>query len=218
MKTGFLIFPGVTQLDFTGPIQMINLVPGMDVDLVWKDLNPVQTDAGFSVNPTMTIEEAPQYDVILLPGGPGQSHILQDDAYLEFVRKQAEGAKYVVGVCTGSITLAKAGVLEGRKANSHWAYTQHLGEFGAEFVDERVVVDGKFITGGGVTSGMDIALTFISELAGENAAKLIQLLVEYEPTPPFQAGRPELAGEQLTQMARAMIHANAPLFPETEGQ
>lgn len=205
MKTAIPIYPGVTQLDFAGPAQFLSLVPNMSIDILWFDTQPVMTDSGFSIQPTMAFENAPRYDVLILPGGPGQNAILQDETYLEFIRKHAAQARYVVGICTGSITLGKAGLLNGIRANSHWAFREQLAIFGAEPVDERVVMDGKFITGGGVSAGMDIALFLISKLTDSNMARLIQLLVEYEPDPPFRAGRPELAGPELTAAARGII-------------
>lgn len=211
LSIGALIFPGVTQLDFTGPLQFLNLIPGVNVELLWKDTNPVATDSGFSINPTMTHEQATNFDVIVLPGGPGQRAILNDDSYIQFVHKQGLAARYIMGVCTGSLTMARAGLLQGYKAGCHWAFTEQLAQFGCEFVDERIVVDRNRITGGGVTAGMDIALQLIAEVAGESVAKTIQLAVEYEPAPPFHAGRPELAGPVLEAKVRSMF-GNSDLF------
>ena len=205
LHIGFLVYPGVTQLDFTGPIQFLSQMPGTKVEVLWKEITPIQTDSGFTINPTMRHDQAPQFDVIVMPGGPGQPRILEDEDYIDFVRQQGEAARYIMGVCTGSLTMGRAGLLNGYKAGCHWAFSKELAKFGCEFVDERVVVDRNRITGGGVTAGMDIALQMIAELAGETAAKTIQLALEYEPSPPFHAGRPELAGPQLEAIVRKMF-------------
>lgn len=209
MKIGIFIFPGITQLDFTGPAQFLAAIPvaipEATLDIVWKSHEPVPTDAGFSVLPTMTFAEAPQFDIIVAPGGGGQQAILDDPEYIEFVKRQGEGAQYIMGVCTGSITLGKAGLLDGYKASTHWGYVDQLKEYGAIHVNQRVVVDRNRITGGGVTAGIDIALKLITKICGEDFAKALELALEYAPEPPFNVGRPELAGEELTNSVREMF-------------
>ena len=214
MKIGFLIYPNVTQLDFSGPIQFLSMMPNTKVDVVWKDKHPVNTDSGFTLNPSMSFEEAPQFDVIVVPGGPGQRAIVDDTSYVDFVRDQGSKARYIMGVCTGSLILGRAGLLKGYRAGCHWAFSDELAQFGCTFIDERVVIDRNRITGGGVTSGMDIALRLIDIIAGEMVAKTIQLALEYEPVPPFHAGRPELAGPQLEAVVREMFNKSGLLSNE----
>ncbi|OYU51605.1 MAG: hypothetical protein CFE27_10875 [Alphaproteobacteria bacterium PA1] len=204
---GFLIYPGVTQLDATGPAQILSLVPGAKIHMIWKELEPVSTDAGFSINPTDDFATCPDLDVICVPGGTGQRPMMADEEFLAFLTRQGTGARYVTSVCSGSLLLGAAGLLKGYKSACHWAYRDLLPMFGAEPVAERIVRDRNRITGGGVTAGIDFGLTLAAELAGEETAKQIQLFVEYDPAPPFDVGSPERAGPQLTESVRSMLAA-----------
>jgi len=205
IQIGILLFPNVTQLDATGPAQVLSRVPGAKVHMIWKTKEPIPTDAGFSILPTTTFAECPKLDVICVPGGAGQAALMTDEETLGFLRKQAEGARYVTSVCTGSLVLAAAGLLKGYKAGCHWAWREMLRPFGAEPVAERVVRDRNRITGGGVTAGIDFGFVVASELAGEEAAKMIQLFLEYDPKAPFDCGSPEKAGEARVAKAREMM-------------
>ncbi|HEX4479152.1 MAG TPA: DJ-1/PfpI family protein [Polyangiaceae bacterium] len=205
LHIGLLIYPDVTQLDATGPAQIFARVPRAKVHMVWKTLDPVPTDAGFSIVPTDTFETCPKLDVICVPGGAGQVPLMTDAATLAFLRRQAETARYVTSVCTGSLVLAAAGLLDGYRSACHWAWRDLLRPLGAEPDAARVVRDRNRFSGGGVTAGIDFALTIAAELAGEEVAKTIQLAMEYAPAPPFQCGTPELAGpERVARFREAM--------------
>jgi cyclohexyl-isocyanide hydratase len=196
VQIGILLYPNVSQLDATGPAQVLSRVPGAKLHMIWKTRDPVPTDAGFSIVPTTTFAECPQLDVICVPGGGGQVEVMVDAEALEFLRKQAATARYVTSVCTGSLILGAAGLLKGYKSACHWAWRDMLKDFGATPVAERVVRDRNRISGGGVTAGIDFGLTLAAELAGEEAAKSIQLVLEYDPQPPFDSGSPEKAGPE----------------------
>ncbi|WP_375406461.1 DJ-1/PfpI family protein, partial [uncultured Amnibacterium sp.] len=202
-----LLFPNVTQLDLTGPVQLFSRLPGATVDLAWHTLDPVPTDAGFSIVPTVTFANAPQADVIMVPGGQGAFDLLDDEAALQFVRRQAAGARYVTSVCTGAFVLGAAGLLEGRRATTHWATHALLDLVGAIPEQARVVRDGNVITGGGVTSGIDFALVVAAELFGSDAARRVQLTMEYDPHPPFDAGSPDRPEADQTQVEEARAAA-----------
>jgi cyclohexyl-isocyanide hydratase len=196
VQIGILLYPNVTQLDATGPAQVLSRVPGAKLHMIWKTRDPVPTDAGFSIVPTTTFADCPQLDVICVPGGGGQVEVMVDAEALEFLRKQAAKARYVTSVCTGSLILGAAGLLKGYKSACHWAWRDMLKDFGATPVAERVVRDRNRISGGGVTAGIDFGLTVAAELAGEEVAKSIQLVLEYDPQPPFDSGSPEKAGPE----------------------
>ena len=204
IEVGFLLFPNLTQLDLTGPAQVLSRVPNAKVHLVWKDLGPVMTDVGFSINPTTTFESCPQLDVLCVPGGFGIGEQMVDEATLSFLRKQCIGAKYITSVCNGSLILAAAGILQSRKSACHWIWSKYLPLFGVEPINQRVVKDGKFISGGGVTAGIDFAYELAAELAGEHIAKRLQLALEYDPAPPFNCGSPEKAGPALVNEVLAL--------------
>jgi cyclohexyl-isocyanide hydratase len=174
--------------------------------MIWKTLDPVRTDSGFSIVPTTTFADCPQLDVICVPGGGGQVALMTDEETLAFLRKQAEGARYVTSVCTGSLVLGAAGLLKGYKSACHWSSREFLPAFGAIPVAERVVRDRNRISGGGVTAGIDFGLTLVAELAGEEVAKSIQLTLEYDPQPPFDSGSPEKAGPERVQRLKERIH------------
>jgi cyclohexyl-isocyanide hydratase len=193
LRVGFVLFPQLTQLDFTGPLQVLHRLPGSQTHLVAATLDPVPSDCGLSLVPTTTFADCPPLDVICVPGGFGVGAAMEDPALIGFVRAQASGARYVTSVCTGAFILGAAGLLQGVKATTHWAYHSLLADFGAIPVAARVVRDGRFVTGGGVTAGIDFALTLTAEIAGEETARTIQLSIEYNPAPPFDAGHPDTA-------------------------
>jgi cyclohexyl-isocyanide hydratase len=192
-RIGMMIFPRLTQLDMTGPYEVLARLPDTKVELVAATLAPVTTDRGMQIVPTVTYDTCPPLDVIMVPGGPGQQDLMEDEAALSFLRKQAAGAKYVTSVCTGSLVLGAAGLLKGKRATSHWAAVEHLAALGAIPVREKVVVDGNVVTGAGVTSGIDFALSLAAILDGEAVAREIQLQIEYDPAPPFDSGSPKTA-------------------------
>lgn len=191
LEIGILVFPDMTHLDAMGPAQVLALVPGARLHLVWKTTEPVRTEAGFCIVPTVSFADCPPLDVLCVPGGTGQSSMLTDAETLAFLRTQGEQAKYVTSVCSGSLVLGAAGLLKGYRAASHWMFRDLLSEFGATPVAERVVRDRNRITGGGVTAGVDFGFVLAAEIAGESVARRIQLLIEYDPKPPFEGGTPE---------------------------
>jgi cyclohexyl-isocyanide hydratase len=208
-----LVFPDLTQLDLAGPAQVFSHVPGVEQHFVWHRIEPVPTDAGHAVLPTTTFADAPPADVLFVPGGQGAFAMFEDDTVLEFLRRQAAGARFVTSVCTGSFTLAAAGLLTGRRATTHWAWFDLLRRFGVVPVRERVVRDGSVITGAGVTSGIDFALTLTAELAGPEVARSRQLTLEYAPEPPFDAGgptRPDADPDVVSRTAAAMVERWGP--------
>ena len=202
---GILIYPNVTQLDATGPAQVLARVPGASLHMIWKTREPIPTDAGFSIVPNTTFADCPKLDVICVPGGGGQVALMTDPETLDFLRKQAETARYVTSVCTGSLVLGAAGLLKGYRSACHWAWREMLSDFVAVPVAERVVRDRNRISGGGVTAGIDFGLTVAAELAGEEVAKSIQLVLEYDPHPPFDSGSPEKAGPERVQRLRERL-------------
>jgi cyclohexyl-isocyanide hydratase len=192
-RIGLLLFPDITQLDMTGPYEVFTKLPGADVHLVWKSLDPVTANGGMKITPTTTFTACPQLDLVCVPGGPGMNPLLNDEETLAFLRKQAADARYVTSVCTGALVLGAAGLLKGKRAATHWMSRDMLKAFGAIPVAQRVVVDGNVITGGGVTAGIDFALAVAAEVAGSEAAQRIQLAIEYDPAPPFNSGSPDQA-------------------------
>lgn len=204
---GFLIYPGVTQLDATGPAEILARVPGAVIHMIWKTLDPVATEAGFSINPTDDFSTCPDLDVICVPGGLGQRPLMTDPEVLTFLARQGGRARYVTSVCSGSLLLGAAGLMKGYRAACHWAFRDLLPMFGAEPVAERIVRDRNRISGGGVTAGIDFGLALAAELAGEEVAKDIQLFVEYTPAPPFDSGSPETAAPEAVARIRALFAA-----------
>lgn len=202
IEIGILVFPNVTQLDFTGPYEVFVRLPGARVHVVAKSLEPVRSEHGLAFLPSTTLADCPQLDVLCLPGGRGVNATLADADILAFVRRQAATARFVTSVCTGSLLLGAAGLLRGRRATSHWMSRDLLTAFGAEPVAERLVIDGNLISGGGVTAGIDFALRVVAELAGRDAAESIQLWIEYDPSPPFDAGSPGRASAEVVRRVR----------------
>ncbi|ACB65056.1 ThiJ/PfpI domain protein [Burkholderia ambifaria MC40-6] len=193
LHIGLLVFPGVQQLDLTGPHDVLASLPDAAVHLLWKSRDTVASSSGLALAPTCTYDDCPPLDVICVPGGIGINDLLLDAETIAFVQQRAATARYVTSVCTGALLLGVAGLLRGRRATTHWAFHELLEPLGAVPVRERVVRDGNLITGGGVTAGIDFALTIAAELAGDEEAQSIQLALEYAPAPPFDAGSPDTA-------------------------
>jgi cyclohexyl-isocyanide hydratase len=201
---GFVIFPDLTQLDFTGPLQVLSRLPQSATHIVAKSAAPVPSDCGLGLVPTHTFANCPPLDLICIPGGSeGVAGIINDRETIEFVREQAGAAKYVTSVCTGAFVLGVAGLLKGRRATTHWAYTDLLPLVGATHEKARVVKDGNVITGGGVTAGIDLGLSVVAEIAGETVARKIQLGIEYDPAPPFDSGHPDKAPTLKSELLSA---------------
>lgn len=203
LQIGFLLFPRVQQLDLTGPYEVFASLPDARVHLVARSAEPVTTATGLVLIPTATFAGCPALDMLCVPGGAGVNDLLRDAETLGFVRRQAAGSRYVTSVCTGALVLGAAGLLRGRRATTHWNAHDLLAGFGAVPVHGRVVRDGNLLTGGGVTAGIDFALTLAAELAGREAAEAIQLNLEYAPAPPFQAGTPDTAPPHVVERVRA---------------
>jgi cyclohexyl-isocyanide hydratase len=196
-RIGFLLFPRLTQLDLTGPFEVFGRLPETQVLLVGP--GEVRSDTGLWLRSDVGHADAPQLDVICVPGGPGVNAAMEDDALLRFLRTQAERAAWVTSVCTGALVLGAAGLLRGYRATTHWMSLDLLAAFGATPVRERVVVDRNRATGGGVTAGIDFGLRLAAELRGDKVAQAIQLGMEYDPAPPFQGGSPETADPRLVE-------------------
>jgi cyclohexyl-isocyanide hydratase len=205
LQIGILVFPGVQQLDLTGPYEVFASLPDAQVHLVWKDRAPIRSATGLMLGATMTFAECGKLDVICVPGGGGVNALLEDAETLAFIRSQAEQARYVTSVCTGSLVLGAAGLLKGRKATTHWFAHDFLEKFGAIPVHARVVRDGNLITAGGVTAGIDFGLAVVAELAGREHAEAIQLGLEYAPAPPFAAGTPDEAPSAVVAAVRERL-------------
>jgi cyclohexyl-isocyanide hydratase len=206
-NVGFVIFPELTQLDFTGPQQVLARLPQSAMHIIAKSASSVPSDSGLSLVPTHTFENCPRLDLICVPGGStGVVQAMGDRETIEFICRQSTSAKYVTSVCTGAFILGAAGLLKGRRATTHWAFTELLPLVGATHEKARVVKDGNVITAGGVTSGIDFGLSMVAEIAGETTAQAIQLGLEYNPNPPFDAGHPD----------RAPDAAKDSLFPRYE--
>jgi len=202
LQIGFGLFPGIQQLDLTGPYDVLGSLPDVKLHLVWKDLAPVTSSTGLVFTPTTTYADCPNLDVLCVPGGSGVGALMEDAQTLDFIKRQALQAKYVTSVCTGSLVLGAAGLLRGRKATTHWAYHDMLAPLGAIPVQERVVRDGNLFTGGGITAGIDFALVLAAELYSEAAAQLVQLQIEYAPAPPFDSGSPQPAPAHVLEEAK----------------
>src|SRR5436309_6568918 len=205
LQIGLLVFPKVTQLDLTGPVQVFSSVPGAKVHLIWKRIEPVASDSVLTLTPTITFADCPQLDVICVPGGFGSDEMVNDEEVLDFLRRQAAGAKYITSVCTGSLVLGAAGLLRGYRATTHWTAMDHLAPFGALPAKTRVCVDRNRITGGGVTAGIDFALTLVSLMVDRQTAEAIQLRLEYNPAPPFNSGSPDTAPPEILALMKERI-------------
>lgn len=193
----FILYPRLTQLDFTGPYEVLARLPKAEIIVASRDGGVLRSELGLTFAELRALADVDCADMIMIPGGPGQTDAMLDPVFMAEVKRLGATAKYITAVCTGSLILAAAGLLAGKRAGSHWAYRDMLSAFGAIPDPARVVRDGDAITGGGVTAGIDIALTIAAELAGEDRAKAIQLMIEYAPAPPFNCGRPEIADPHI---------------------
>lgn len=200
---GFLVFPGVQHLDLAGPYDVFAALEDVQLHLIWKDAAPIRASNGLPLIPDTTFADCPALDIICIPGGAGVGDLMEDENTLTFIRQQAASANFVTSVCTGALVLGAAGLLRGRRATTHWAYHSLLAPLGAIPIKARVVRDGNLLTGGGVTAGIDFALTLVSELVGVDEAQAIQLQLEYAPEPPFTAGAPDTAPSAILEIARA---------------
>jgi cyclohexyl-isocyanide hydratase len=205
LQIGLVIFPKVTQLDLTGPVQVFSSVPGAKLHLIWKRIEPVTSDSVLTLTPTTTFADCPQLDVICVPGGVGTDDMINDADMLDFLRRQAAGAKYITSVCTGSLVLGAAGLLRGYRAATHWTAMDFLEALGATPTRTRVCIDRNRVTGGGVTAGIDFALTLVSILVDRKTAEAIQLRLEYNPAPPFNSGSPDTAPPEILALTKEKI-------------
>jgi cyclohexyl-isocyanide hydratase len=203
MHVVMLAYPRMTQLDLTGPFEVLGKFKELSLHLAWKDTAPVTDSGGLRIVPSTSFADCPPADIVFVPGGPGQLPLMTDEVVLDFLRKQATGAQYITSVCTGSLVLAAAGLLTGYRATCHWLSLPQLAHFGVEPVAERVVIDRNRVTGAGVTSGIDFGLTLGAHLFGEERAKRAQLAMEYDPQPPFVGGSPASASPEIVDAVRA---------------
>jgi cyclohexyl-isocyanide hydratase len=212
LEIGMLLYPGFTMLDLVGPLTAFS--PHSKIHLLWKSLEPVVSDSGgIKLLPTTALRDCPQtLDVLFVPGGFGTFEAMKDAELIEFLKDAGAQARYITSVCSGSLILGAAGLLEGYQATSHWACHDLLSQFGALPLKARVVADRNRFTGGGVTAGIDFGLTLLAELRGANAAKQTQLMMEYDPQPPFDAGSPDTAEPEIVQAVRAMLDQAMPAF------
>jgi len=194
---GFVVFPNLTQLDFTGPLQVLHRLPGATTHIVARTRDPVPSDGPLTIQPTVTFAECPPLDLICVPGGFGVDQAMENEETIAFVRREGARARYVTSVCTGAFILGAAGLLRGKRATTHWAFHHLLPRVGAIPVQERVVRDGNTFTGGGVTAGLDFAFTVMQEIAGPGVAQAVQLGIEYDPKPPFDGGSPARAPAEI---------------------
>jgi putative intracellular protease/amidase len=203
-RIAILIFDELTALDAIGPYEVLSRLPDAELTFVAKEAGLKRTDTGaLGLSADLAIEELPDPDILLVPGGQGNRPLMTDTEVLQWVRAAHETTTWTTSVCTGALVLAAAGILDGKQATTHWAYLERLRELGAEPVAERVVEDGKIITGAGVSAGIDMALTLASRVAGEQVAKAIQLGIEYDPDPPFDTGSPDKAPAELVDLIRS---------------
>lgn len=202
LQIGSLLFEGLDQIDLTGPFEVLSRIPNSTYRLYGKSVEPVRDVNGLRLMPDAALADAPQLDVLHVPGGFGQEALMEDDELLAWLRRQAAGAHTLFSVCTGALLCGAAGLLKGRRATTHWASFHLLPYFGAIPVNERVVVDGNWVFAAGVTAGIDGALRLAAELRGEETAQTIQLYMAYAPEPPFNSGTPETAPPSILERAR----------------
>lgn len=202
IQIGSILFDNLDQIDLTGPYEVLATIPNSTFTVTAKSLAPMKDFRGLRLIADKTFDEAPQFDVLHIPGGPGQEALMEDEAVLSFIRAQAENAQYMFSVCTGALICGAAGLLVGKKATTHWTAHHLLPFFGAEAVNERVVIDGNWIFAAGVTSGIDGALHLAAMLRGQKVAEQIQLYMQYQPEPPFDSGTPERAPKDVLEAAR----------------
>lgn len=210
---GSLVFDGLAQIDLTGPFEVLSRLPGATYRLYGRTTEPVRDVQGLRIIPDAALLDAPQLDLLHVPGGPGQQALMHDELTLEWLNSQAAGAQKVFSVCTGALLLGAAGLLRGRRATTHWNSFHLLPLFGATPINQRVVVDGDWIFAAGVTSGIDAALQIAADMFGDEIAQRIQLYMAYAPEPPFKSGTPETAPAKVLEAARA---ASAELTAQRE--
>jgi cyclohexyl-isocyanide hydratase len=198
MQVNIVLVSAMVQLDITGPFEVLARTPGWDIDLVAASMEPVRTERGLTILPTQTRETAKPSNILVVPGGSGIDQAMLDPDWIAYARREADHAQYVFGICTGSLLLAATGVLEGRTAGGHWLSRDLLAKFDVVPSHERMTIDGKFYTSGGVTSGIDMALRVVADIAGEVTARKIQLAIEYDPAPPFAGGTPFTSPAEIT--------------------
>jgi cyclohexyl-isocyanide hydratase len=218
LQIGILLFPKVTQLDFTGPLQVFSSLRDAKIHLIWKRIEPVASDSVMMLTPTTTFADCPQLDVICVPGGVGTDDMINDEEMLAFLRMQADGAKYVTSVCTGSLVLGAAGLLRGYRAATHWTAIDYLPAYGAIPARTRVCADRNRVTGGGVTAGIDFALTLVEMLVDRKTAETIQLRLEYNPAPPFNSGSPDTAPPEVLAYIKERIAPGQPRRAEANAR
>lgn len=197
LRVGGILYPQVDQIDFTGPFEVLSRLPNSTFHVLGKEKTPIRDVKGLLLTPEVTFREAPQLDVLLVPGGWGQQALMEDEATLGFLRDQAAGARYVFSVCTGALLCGAAGLLKGKRATTHWSALELLPYFGATAVEQRVVVDGRLVSAAGVTAGIDGALRLAALLRGDRVAQEIQLNIQYAPEPPFRSGTPATAPPEV---------------------
>ena len=208
MQTAILIFDGLTALDAIGPYEVLRSVPGWDVRFVGPEKRTVRTDSGhLGLSADYALEEATEPDIVLVPGGAGNRPLMTDERVLSWLREVDGQTKWTTSVCTGSLVLAAAGLLDGKRATGHWLYLEPLRELGADPVGGRFVEDGKTITAAGVSAGIDMALHLVGREAGPEVAQAIQLGIEYDPQPPFDAGSPDKAPREIVEAVSAAAAA-----------
>jgi cyclohexyl-isocyanide hydratase len=207
---GIVLFPRFTGLDVVGPHEVLSRCPGYRCVFVAKTLTAVESDRRLRLLPDETFASCPPLDILLVPGGPGQSDVMDDAELLEFLTRQSRHAQWTVSVCTGSLLLAKAGALAGKRATTHWLAREELARLGAIAVADRVVWDGNLVSGAGVSAGIDLALAFVAAEHGVEAAQAIQLQIEYDPQPPFDVGAPEKAPPALVERLRQKSRFHGP--------
>jgi transcriptional regulator GlxA family with amidase domain len=205
----FALFPRITQLDFTGPFEVLSRLPGARCVLASTAGGEIQADGGLTFSGVVKLADVAECSLLCVPGGFGTTAALEDQAFLTEINRLGKRAQYITSVCTGSLLLAAAGLLTGRRAACHWAARELLREFAVTPDPARVVRDGNVITGGGVTAGIDMALSVMSEIAGSDFAQAVQLSLEYAPEPPFNSGRPELARPEILATVRQRIAASS---------
>jgi transcriptional regulator GlxA family with amidase domain len=204
VQIAILIFDGLTALDAIGPYEVLSRVPGAEVRFVGKQQGPKRTDTGgLGLEADLAISELPRAEVVLIPGGAGSRPLMQDPEVLDWVRAVHRDSTWTTSVCTGALVLGAAGILDGKRATTHWAFMDRLAQLGAKPVAERVVEDGKVVTAAGVSAGIDMALTLAGRLAGDQVAQAIQLGIEYDPQPPFDTGSPTKASPELVELIRS---------------
>lgn len=207
LKIGMIAFPQMTILDFAGPYEVFFRAPCFEVHIIGADTKPFKVEGGMCMQADLSYDDCAPMDIIFVPGGKGINPLMQDEKFMRFLKLQAGHAQYIASVCTGAVLLAAAGLLNGYKATTHWRSLELLHFFGAEAIDERVVIDRNRITGGGITAGIDFGLVLTALIGGEQMAKTIQLLLEYDPKPPFKSGSPKLAEPHILQTAKEITQS-----------